>query len=144
MDAFSFSVKHQLKSSKKVYTVDAGLAEAVSFRFSEDLGKFLENIVFLELKRRGKEVFYYKTTNGLEVDFIIKKGRTVTDLIQVTRELTEEKTKAREVRALIKAMDETGLKKSLIVTLEQEGEFKEGGKKISIVPAFKFLLNMET
>ncbi len=144
VDAFSFSVKHQLKSSKKVYTVDAGLAEAVSFRFSEDRGKFLENIIFLELKRRGKEVFYYKTTNGLEVDFIIKKGRNITDLIQVAGELTEEKTKAREMKALMKAMDEVGLKKSLIVTLEQEDEFKEGGKTISVVPAYKFLLNMES
>jgi len=144
VDAFSFSVKNQLKSSKKVYTVDAGLAEAVSFRFSDDRGKFLENMVFLELKRRGKEVFYYKTGNGLEVDFIVKKGRHITDLIQVSGELTEEKTKAREVRVLIKAMDEIGLKKSLIITLEQEGEFKEGGKTISIVPAYKFLLNMES
>ena len=142
VNAFSFSVKQQLKSSKKVYTVDVGLADAVSFRFSDDRGKFLENMIYLELKRRGKELFYYKTANGLEVDFIGKTGLAITDLIQVSRDLRDEKTKNREVRALIKAMDETGVENGLIVTQEEEGEIKKGGKTVTILPAYKFLLNV--
>lgn len=115
------------------------MADAVSFRFSDDKGKFLENIVFLELKRSGSELFYYRTENGLEVDFVRRQGRKITDLIQVSQDMREEKTKNREIRALIKAMEETGLKNGVIVSHEEEGEIKEGAKTITIIPAYKFL-----
>jgi len=138
VDAFSYSVKQQIKSPKKVYSIDSGLAGSVSFRFSDDTGRHLENAVFLELKRRGMEIFYYKTESGYEVDFICRKGRKVTDLIQVARELRDEKTKNRELRALFSAMDETGLKNGTIVTYEDEEEVKEKLKTITIVPAYKF------
>jgi hypothetical protein len=138
IDAFSYSVKQQIKSPKKVYAVDPGLAGSVSFRFSDDSGRHLENAVFLELKRRGHELFYYRTENGHEVDFICRKGRKVTDLIQVAKELRDEKTKSRELRALFRAMDETGLKNGTIVTYEEEEEIKENSKTITIIPAYLF------
>lgn len=138
VDAFSYSLKQQIKSPKKVYSIDSGLAGSVSFRFSDDTGRHLENAVFLELKRRGREIFYYKTESGHEVDFICRKGRKVTDLIQVALELRDEKTKNRELRALFSAMDETGLKNGTIVTYEDEEEVKQKLKTISIVPAYKF------
>jgi len=138
LDAFSYSVKQQIKSPKKVYAIDPGLAGSVSFRFSDDSGRHLENAVFLELKRGGKELFYYRTENGHEVDFICRKGRKVTDLIQVAKELRDEKTKGRELRALFKAMDETGVKNGTIVTYEDEEEIKEKSKSITIIPAYKF------
>jgi len=91
VDAFSYSVKKQMKSPKKIYAIDSGLAGSVSFRFSDDTGRHLENAVFLELKRRGRDLFYYRTKNGREVDFICGEGRNVTDLIQVAKELRDEK-----------------------------------------------------
>ena len=144
VDAFSYSVKHQIKSPKKIYSIDSGLAGSVSFRFSDDTGRHLENAVFLELKRKGKKLFYYKTENSLEVDFICQEGRKVTDLIQVAKELRDEKTKSRELKALFKAMDETGLKNGTIVTYEDEGEVVGGdnSKTATIIPAYKFF-NME-
>ena len=138
MDAFSYSVKQQMKSPKKIYAIDSGLAGSVSFRFSDDAGRYLENAVFLELKRRGKELFYYRTGNGHEVDFICREGRKVTDLIQVAKELRDEKTKSRELKALFKAMDETGLKNSTIVTYDDEEEITENSKTATIIPAYKF------
>lgn len=138
VDAFSYSMKQQIKSPKKVYAIDPGLAGSVSFRFSDDSGRHLENAVFLELKRLGNELFYYKTKNGQEVDFICRKGRKVIDLIQVAKELRDEKTRSRELRALFGAMEETGLKKGTIVTYEEEEEIKEKSKTITLIPAYKF------
>jgi predicted AAA+ superfamily ATPase len=140
MEAFSYSVKQQMKRPKKIYSIDSGLASSVSFRFSDDTGRHLENAVFLELKRRGMELFYYKTENSLEVDFVCREGRKVTALIQVAKELGDEKTKSRELKALFKAMDETGLKNGTIVTYEDEEEIKENSKTITIIPAYKFFI----
>jgi uncharacterized protein len=142
VDAFSYSVKQQMKSPKKIYSIDSGLAGSVSFRFSDDTGRHLENAVFLELKRRRMELFYYKTENSLEVDFICRAGRKVTDLIQVAKELSDEKTKNRELKALFKAMDETGLRNGTIVTYEEDEEIKENSKTVTIIPAYKFFSNV--
>jgi predicted AAA+ superfamily ATPase len=140
VDSFSFSVKAQIKSPKKVYLIDTGMAGAVGFRFSENMGHLLENLVFLELKRRGNELYYYKTANGLEVDFICREKGAVTELIQVAGDMSGEKTRGREVKALFKAMDETGLDKGLIVTLEDEEEIVSREKVIQVVPGYKYLL----
>lgn len=138
VDAFSYSVKQQMKSPKKIYAIDSGLAGSVSFRFSDDTGRHLENAVFLELKRSGKDLYYYKTKSGHEVDFICREGRKVTDVIQVAKELRDEKTKSRELKALFKAMDETGVAKGTIVTYEDEEEIEENSKIAKIIPAYKF------
>jgi hypothetical protein len=138
VDAYSYSVKQQIKSAKKIYAIDSGLAGSVSFRFSDDTGRHLENAVFLELKRRGKELFYYKTKNGNEVDFICREGRTVTDLIQVAKELRAEKTKNRELKAVFKAMDEVGVSNGTIVTYEDEETIEANSKTVTIIPAYKF------
>jgi len=141
VDAFSHSVKQQIKSPKKIYAIDTGLAGSVSFRFSDDTGRYLENAVFLELRRRGKELYYYRTGNGYEVDFICREGRKATDLVQVAKELRDEKTKSRELRALFRAMDETGLTNGTIVTYEDEEEITEDSKTVTIIPAYKFFQN---
>ena len=140
VDSFSFSVKAQIKSPKKVYLIDTGMAGAVGLKFSENMGRLLENLVFLKLKRRGKELYYYKTANGLEVDFVWRENGKVMELVQVAWELNAAKTRTREVKALLKAMDETGLNKGVIVTLEDEEEIVSGGKVIQVVPAYKYLM----
>jgi len=137
---FSYSLKEQLASLKKVYCVDNGLAESVAFQFSKNKGKFLENLVFLELRRKFSEIYYYKTANGLEVDFLTKSGRKDMTLIQVADNLDNEKTRQREVNALLKAMDELKLKASVILTEDTEEEISQAGKVIVVKPVYKWLL----
>lgn len=138
IDLFNFSVKRQIKSPKKVYAIDTGMARASSFSFSEDAGHYLKNLVFIELKRKGREIYYYKTANDLEVDFACKEGNRLTGLIQVSKEMQTDKVRKREIRALIKAMDETGLSQATIVTYEDEEIIRAEGKTINVIPAYKY------
>lgn len=141
LDSFAYSVKEQIKSPKKVYAIDTGMAGAVGFSFSENFGHLLENLVYLELKRRGHKLYYYKTGNGLEVDFACCTGGNVTQLIQVVHTLGDEGTRNRELRSLVKALDETGLVRGEIITYEEEEELAIDGKTIRLIPAYKYLLN---
>jgi uncharacterized protein len=137
---FSYSLKQQYVSLKKIYCIDNGLAEAVAFQFSRNKGKFLENLVFLELRRKFQEIYYYKTTNNLEVDFLIKSGKNDLKLIQVTDNLDNEKTRQRELNALIKAMDELKLKTALILTEDTEEEITLERRVVVVKPIYKWLL----
>lgn len=140
---FSYSLKEQFVALKKIYCIDNGLAESVAFQFSKNKGKFLENLVFLELRRKSSEIYYYKTANNLEVDFLIKSGKKELKLIQVADNLDNEKTRRREVNALVRAMDELKLKSSLILTEDTEEEIALEGKLITVKPAYKWLLGEE-
>jgi len=137
---FSYSLKQQFLALKKIYCIDNGLAESVAFQFSKNKGKFLENLVFLELKRKFPEVYYYKTPNNLEVDFLVKKGKKDLGLIQVTDNLDNEKTRTRELNSLMKAMDELKLSSALILTEDTDEEIKLKGKAITVKPIYKWLL----
>ncbi len=103
---FDWSLKRQHANPRKVYAVDTGLSNAVSFQVGDRLGQRLENLVFLELVRRGAEVYYYKTQGGYEVDFVVKRGPHITQLIQVCNGMEHKKTRERELRALVKATQE--------------------------------------
>jgi predicted AAA+ superfamily ATPase len=140
INRFSYSLKQQFVANKKIHCIDNGLAESVAFQFSKNKGKFLENLVFLELKRRYPEIYYYKTANNLEVDFLVKSGRKDIALIQVADNLDSEKTKQRETGALTRAMDELKLKSALILTEDSEEEIKLNGKDIIVQPIYKWLL----
>ncbi len=136
---FSYSLKTQQKALKKNYPIDTGLANAVSFRFSEESGRMLETSVFLELKRQEKETYYYKTDSGKEVDFFVKgKGRN--ELIQVVWNLTDEKTKKREINSLFEAMEEQKLKNGLILTFNTREKFSLNNRDILIQPVYQWLL----
>jgi len=138
LDSFSFSARKQIKSPKKIYAIDTGLAIASGYSFSENRGRLLENQVFLELKRRGEELFYYKTTNNLEVDFACTSKGKVTRLIQAAYTLDDSQTRNREVRALTKALTETGLQTGDIITHEQEDRLIIDNKEINLIPAHRF------
>ncbi len=137
---FSFSLKRQSKALKKIYAVDSGLANAVSFKFSEDKGRALENIVFLEIKRRQNEVFYYKNKDGTEVDFLTREKNENKKLIQVCWSLNDNETKKREVENLLKAMDELKMKAGVILTDNETDKLKIKGKTITIKPVFRWLM----
>ncbi|MBU3925085.1 ATP-binding protein [Patescibacteria group bacterium] len=143
VNLFSFSLKKQYYAPRKIYCIDNGLANSISFKFSENRGKFLENLVFLELLRRKNEVYYYKTKNNLEIDFLIKEKNAPSALIQVAQKLDDTKTKAREIKSLIVALGELNLSNGLILTEDEEGLVEQEGKTINILPVYKWLLKDE-
>jgi hypothetical protein len=100
----------------------------------------MENIVFLELKRKANEIFYWKSALQEEVDFVVKQGVKIKQLIQVCYDLEEEKIKKRKVKALLKAGRELKCNKLLIITYDKESTEKIGGKKIEFIPLWKWLL----
>jgi len=143
VNIFSYSLKQQFIAPKKVYCIDNGLANAISFQFSKNRGRFLENLVFLELKRRYQEIYYYKTRNNLEVDFLIKEARTTKAIIQVTQSLSNIQVRQREIKALGLAMEELKLNKAIILTEEEEEQIRLKDKIIQVKPVYKWLLERE-
>ena len=142
---FSFKVKEQEKSQRKVYAFDIGLANALGFEFSTGKGKIYENLVLLSLLRRKSsnldiEFFYWQDINQNEVDFIIKEKRKIVQLIQVCYDIENSKTKERELKALQKASKELKCNNLLVITDDKEGEEKIKNKKIKYVPLWKWLL----
>jgi predicted AAA+ superfamily ATPase len=140
---FSRKVREQLKYPRKIYAVDMGLRNAIN-PLAEGYGKMAENIVYLELRRRfkesGTEINYWKSSRQEEVDFLVREGPKVSELIQVCWDMVKEETKERETKALLKAMDEFGLKKGIVITKDLEMEEKIGSSKIGYIPLWKWLL----
>lgn len=135
---FDYSLKKQIKNDKKIFSIDTGLINFVSFLFAPDSGRILENAVFLELKRRGKEIYYYQ--DGGECDFLIKEGSVITEAIQVTENLSAGNEK-REIGGLTEASGQHNIKKLFILTRNQNNEITMGGKKIIIQPIYQWLLD---
>ena len=121
---FNNKLKLMNKAPKKVYVVDNGFVQSTAFNLSENLGRLLENQVFVELLRRGyipgQTLFYYRTRNDKEVDFVTRKGAKVEQLIQVCYDMTSEKTRKRELDALAEAAEELHCDNLLIITNSQE------------------------
>ena len=133
-------VKEQ-QSPAKYYCIDNGLRCAVVLPQSDDNGKNLENVVFLHLYRNrtpGSEIYYYK--DKTECDFLVRSYEQVTQLIQVSWDLSDPDTFNREVRALLNAAAATNCNNLLIVTADDERELTVKDKTIKVVPAWKFLL----
>ncbi|MFH1673965.1 MAG: ATP-binding protein [Pseudomonadota bacterium] len=142
---FDWSLKRQQVNPKKVYAIDTGLSHIVSFRVGQKTGDRLENLVFLELLRQGKEIYYYKTTGNLEVDFVVKHDEQITQLIQVSAAIDDQKTKAREIKALIKASNELshGQAAELILLVPDVNETVEhDGKEVHIRDVKGWLLGI--
>ena len=122
---------------KKIYSIDIGLNNATEFRFSDDIGKSLENAVFLELKRKEFDIYYYRTSKS-ECDFLVFDKNTISDIIQVTFDISDENTKKREIKGLIEACKNFDLKSGTIITFDSEDELIENGIKIKIIPFYKW------
>jgi len=119
LQKFDFSIRKQLSSPKKIYLIDPVFSTISGFNFSANKGKVLENVVFIELKRRGNECYYYSNKN--ECDFVIKDGTKIIESIQVCYALNES-NRERELKGLLEAMDKFKLKQGKILTFEQEEE----------------------
>ncbi len=136
---FDFSLKRQYLSNKKIYVIDNGLRNAVSFRLSPDKGKLLENLIFIELKRRFNEIYFYKTKNNYEIDFLVKDDSF--RIIQVCYDISSQTTLKREIRAIQNAMDELNIDVSYLLTYNTRETLSYGNKLINIIPAWEWLLN---
>ena len=130
---FDFSYKRQLVSNKKIYGIDTGFISANSISFSSDKGKMLENAVFLHLKRKYKDIYFYKEKR--ECDFIVKEKGKIIMAIQVCYELTDENMK-REIDGLKEAMSMLKIKNGLILTFNQDDNFDN----ITVMPVWKWVM----
>lgn len=141
---YSPKSSERIKSPRKVYAVDNGFIKAKAIQHSPDKGKLMENLVFTELVKRGvkpnREIFYYKTRNDREVDFVVKKGTEVTELIQVCYDLTNPDVEQRETKALFEASEELKVKKLTVLTRDEKREVKKDGSVIQFKPLWEWLL----
>ena len=140
INLFDYSIKRQIYNPSKIYIIDTALGNSISFKFSENIGHIYENLVFLELKRRNKEIYYWKSKKGKEVDFLIKKGLNIEEAIQVSYNLNDKKTLDREIESLLIAKDEFKIEHLSIITEDEEMEKEIEGAKIKIIPLWKWLL----
>lgn len=145
---FSFKIKDQMQYPRKIYIIDNGFITAISSKFSKNLGRLHENLIFLELKRRlagepKQEIYYWRNQQKEEVDFVIKDGLKVKQLIQACYDITDYDTKKREIKALVKASKELRCNNLVVITEDKEGQEKAGNKKIKYAPLWKWLLEKE-
>lgn len=137
VNVYDFSVKRQQVAPKKVYAIDTGLASAVGFSFSPNTGKLLENLVFLSLRRQTREVYYYTSPGGFEVDFYLPETH---QLIQVAQNLNQPATREREVRALTDALRGLGLSRGLILADANAEPIVEDGLTVEVRSLAEWLL----
>lgn len=140
---YDVSVKRQINKPKKLYCIDPGMINAVSFRFSDDFGRLYENLVFIQVLRSGEEIYYWQDEKGLEVDFVTKVGLDPIRLIQVCADLSDPKTKEREINGLVSAMDHFDLQEGTIITSDVFDQEIVAGRKINYLPLWYWLLKSE-
>lgn len=137
---FSWKARVRVQAPRKVYAYDPGLVGAVGFRMGADMGRLLESLVAIELTRRVVEFYTYKEPGGKEVDFVIRQGGETICLLQICYDLSEPKTRKREIAGLLKAGEELGCQALIILTWDEEGEANHQGRTVKLIPAWKWLL----
>lgn len=134
---FSYSVKKQHRNPKKLYCIDTGIRNAAGFRFSEDIGRLYENAVFIELKRRGHDPYYWKDGQGREVDFVVQDGEDVTGLFQVSYDFKE--AEGREMAGMRAGLDEFDVDEGYVLTNDTRRTVDEGENTIHVLPLWEWL-----
>lgn len=142
VEIFSESEKVRARNYKKIYCVDWALARAVSYGAGVDDTRALENLVYIELKRRGFDVSYYKTKEGYEVDFVVTRNKKEIDLLQVAFSLKDEVVKDREFRALATSAQYLKANNACVITFNEEKVEFVQGIEIRIVPVWKWLVDV--
>lgn len=136
---FDYSLKRQKVSSSKIFTIDNSFLKTVAFNFSENKGQRLENLVFVELLRKEKELYYHSEKK--ECDFVLREGLRIGEAIQVSvSPMNNPETTKREIEGLTEAMATYKLDRGLILTFEEDNILDAGGKKIVVKPVWKWLL----
>ena len=140
---FDASLSRANANPKKIYCIDHAMVNSTSSGILLNSGHLLENMIFLGLRRRYPQVFYYRTKSGREIDFIVQNADRTRKLIQVCDNLNLPSTRARELQALEEAMTERKTSEGFIITRSQSETIKVSAGKIFVVPAWKFLLELE-
>ena len=144
LSRYSHKTAERLKSPKKAYMIDNGLITAKAVQLSQDNGKLMENLVFTELLKQGLrpniELFYYKTRNDKEIDFVIKKGASINELVQVTYDTSNPEVNEREIKALLEAGAELHAKKLTVLTWDEKKQVNKNGTIINFVPLWERLI----
>lgn len=142
LSRYNNKLKLMKKAPRKVYVVDNGFITSKAFSLSDNLGHLLENQVFIELLRRGydieKTMFYYRSRNDKEVDFVLRNGTRIERLIQVCYDMSEQKTEKREVGSIIECAGELKCQNLVIVTNSDKRTIMKDGYKIDVVPITEF------
>ncbi len=136
---FSHSTKAQLINPRKVYAIDPGMLECVSPKPNQDKGRKLENLIFLHLRRKYKEIYYLDHKAKGECDFLAIKRGAVQEIIQVCHELTSDNLE-REVKGLTEAMSFLDFHKGVIVTHSQKDKIIHDKVEIEVIPAYEYLI----
>ncbi len=148
LSKFSYKAKEIEKSEKKVYVIDSGIVNHVSIKTNIAFGFLLENVVAIDLFRKKSFnpdlwLYYFRDYQQNEVDFVLKEGLKVKQLIQVCYSLEDEETRKREIKGLLKASKELKCNNLLIITWDEEDEIKQENKLIKVIPLWKWLLVYE-
>jgi predicted AAA+ superfamily ATPase len=138
VNKYDVSLKKQMQNAKKGYLIDLGLLKTLAFHHTEDNGRLLENLVFLELRRRGKEIYYHNQKK--ECDFVIKEKTKIVEAIQVSWSIEVESTYNRELAGLLDAVNTYGLKEGLILTESMDREIEVEGVRVRVKPVWKWML----
>ena len=142
LSRYNNKLKLMKKAPRKVYVVDNGFVTSKAFSLSDNLGGLLENQVFIELVRRGYDVertmFYYRSRNDKEVDFVLRKEAHIERLVQVCYDMNNPKTEKREVDSIVECAGELKCSNLVIVTNNDKNKIKKDGYKIDVVPITEF------
>ena len=142
LSRYNNKLKLMKKAPRKVYVVDNGFVASKAFSLSDNLGRLLENQVFIELVRRGydveKTMFYYRSRNDKEVDFALRKGVHIERLVQVCYDMSNPKTEKREVDSIVECAGELKCDNLVIVTNNDKRTIEKDGYKIDVVPISEF------
>ena len=142
LSRYNNKLKLMKKAPRKVYVVDNGFVASKAFSLSDNLGRLLENQVFIELIRRGydveKTMFYYRSRNDKEVDFVLRKGTSIERLVQVCYDMSSPKTEKREVDSIIECAGELKCSNLTILTYNDKRIIEKDGYKIDVLPISEF------
>jgi len=138
---YSPKAKLRMSAPRKIYGYDTGMVNAVRFRVGSDTGRLLENLVAVELYRPNIEFYSFKCENGKEVDFLLRSAGATDQLLQVCYDVSDPKTRRRELNALAAAGNELGLTSGTVLTWDEEGVETYANVTLKCVPLWKWLLN---
>ncbi len=143
---FSYSLRDVERSLPKIYPIDNGYIAQSGSEHSENIGRLMEAVVAQELFRLTAErpllsFYYWKAPSGREVDFILKNGSEVEELIQVAYDVSDSRTKEREIKGLLKASEELRCDKLTVITWDLHEEEVFEGKTVKFLPIVRFLMN---
>lgn len=142
MPRFSYSIKNQMQTGRKVYLIDNGIQNAVAFKFSSDKGKLLENAVYQHVKAQSIDIYYFAEKK--EVDFVCKQGKDITRIIGVSYDVSNKETFNREMNALSEGMKYFGLQQATLIIAEGEKQtYKTDCGTVTIIPFVEWSLGSQ-